>query len=70
MHTFPIDYRIYDRNTDDLTTNDHFRDMLQAAADRGFTPYFVMFDSWSSSFENLKIPSPHGMELAHPSQEE
>jgi hypothetical protein len=55
VHSLPIAYRIYDRDTDDLTKNDHFRDMLQIAASRGFTPYFVMFDSWYSSLANLKF---------------
>ena len=54
-NTFPIDYRIYDKNGDHLTKNDHFRAMLQTAADRGFQPYFVSFDSWYSSTANLKF---------------
>jgi len=54
-HAFPIDYRIYDKDGDHLTKNDHFRAMLQTAAERGFTPYFVMFDSWYSSIANMKF---------------
>jgi len=54
-HSFPVDYRIYDKDKDHLSKNDHLRNMLQTAADRGFTPYFVMFDSWYSSTENLKF---------------
>lgn len=54
-NTFPIDYRIYDKDGDHLTKNDHSRAMLQTAADRGFQPYFVLFDSWYSSTANLKF---------------
>jgi len=53
-NTFPIDYRIYDKDGDHLTKNDHLRSMLQTAVNRGFEPYFVMFDSWYSSTKNLK----------------
>jgi len=54
-NTFPIDYRIYDKDGDHLTKNEHLRSMVQTAANRGFEPYFVMFDSWYSSLENLKF---------------
>lgn len=50
----PIDYRIYDKATDGLTKNDHFRSMLKAAKARGFSPEQVIFDSWYASLENLK----------------
>ena len=53
--TFPIDYRIYDKNGDHLTKNDHFRSMLQTASNRGFRPNLVMFDSWYSGTENVKF---------------
>ncbi|GLI46017.1 hypothetical protein MBOURGENBZM_08090 [Methanoculleus bourgensis] len=52
--TFPIDYRVYDKDGDHLSKNDHFRAMLQTAADRGFQPYFVLFDSWYAGTANLK----------------
>ncbi len=52
--TFPIDYRIYDKCEDQKTKNDHFREMLKIADNRGFNPSFVMFDSWYSSNDNLK----------------
>jgi hypothetical protein len=51
-NTFPIDYRIYDKDGDELSKNDHFRKMLHTASDRGFQPYFVMFDSWYSGNDN------------------
>ena len=52
---FPIDYRIYDKNEDQKTKNDHLRDMTKTASNRRFTPSFIMFDSWYSSTENLKF---------------
>lgn len=50
----PCDYRLYDKANDELTKNDHFQAMLQAACERGFQPACVVFDSWYSSLENLK----------------
>jgi len=51
----PVDYRIYQKENDDRTKNDHFQDMLKRAKKRGFEPKFVLFDSWYSSIENLKL---------------
>lgn len=51
----PVDYRIYNRAVDGLTKNDHFRTMLRTAAERGFLPEIVLFDSWYSGLENLKL---------------
>jgi putative transposase len=51
---WPCDFRIYDRPHDNLTKNDHFQNMLKKAAERGFQPELVAFDSWYSSLENLK----------------
>ena len=50
----PCDYRIYEKQADGKTKNDHCRDMLTAAAHRGFEPRCVAFDSWFSSLANLK----------------
>ena len=50
----PVDFRIYDINADGKTKNDHFLDMLNVAEERGFTPEFVLFDTWYSSIKNLK----------------
>jgi hypothetical protein len=50
----PIDYRVYDKAGDGLSKNDHFREMLERAQERGFVPECVVFDSWYSSLENLK----------------
>lgn len=53
----PVDYRVYDKHGDGLTKNDHFQAMLTSAHERGFTPECVVFDSWYSSLENLKLVS-------------
>src|SRR3954454_19944810 len=53
-HAIPCDYRLFDKPTDGMTKNDHFRAMLATAYARGFHPRLVAFDSWYSSLENLK----------------
>jgi putative transposase len=50
----PCDYRIYDKEHDGLSKNDHFRAMLKVAAARGLSPRYVCFDSWYASLDNLK----------------
>ena len=50
----PCDFRLYHKAQDGLSKNDHFRDMLQQAAERGFEPELVAFDSWYSGLPNLK----------------
>lgn len=50
----PIDYRIYQKQNDDKTKNNHFQDMLQRAKQRDFSPLYVLMDSWYSSIDNLK----------------
>ena len=51
----PVDYRIFDKKRDALTKNDHFRAMLVEAHARGFAPACVVFDSWYSGLDNLKL---------------
>lgn len=51
----PVDYRIFDKARDALTKNDHFRAMLREAHARGFAPACVVFDSWYSGLDNLKL---------------
>ncbi len=55
----PCDYRIYDKDNDGLTKNDHFRAMLTEAKKRGFAPECICFDSWYASLENLKAVRDH-----------
>jgi len=50
----PCDFRIYNKVQDGLTKNDHFRDMVQQAAEHSFEPELVAFDSWYSGLPNLK----------------
>jgi hypothetical protein len=50
----PCDYRLYDKVTDGKTKNDHFRELLDVAKERGFAPECVLFDGWYSGLENLK----------------
>ena len=56
----PVDYRVYDKANDGLTTHDHFLAMLGPAQARGFEPLGVAFDSWYASPANLKAVRGHG----------
>jgi len=56
----PCDYRLYAKEADGLTKNDHFRAMLAAAKGRGFAPACVVFDSWYASLPKLKAVRGHG----------
>jgi putative transposase len=49
----PVDYRLYSK-TDGLTKHDHFWELLLMAKGRGFSPQYVLFDTWYASLENLK----------------
>lgn len=50
----PVDYRVYAPDHDGKGKNDHFRDMLAKASKRGFTPHYVLMDSWYGGLGNLK----------------
>lgn len=50
----PVDYRVYDKDTDGKTKNEHFREMLKLAKQRGITPAAIVMDAWYSSLDNLK----------------
>lgn len=58
--SLPIDYRIYDKDTDGKTKNSHFCDMLSLAKKRGIKPSAVVMDAWYSSLKNLKAIRDHG----------
>ena len=47
----PVDYRIYDKDTDGQTKNSHFCDMLALAKKRCITPSAVVMDAWYSSLK-------------------
>ena len=51
----PADYRVFDKDRDGRTKNDHFSEMLMTAFERGFKPKLVCFDSWYGSIDNLKL---------------
>jgi putative transposase len=51
----PCDFRLYNAPKDKLTKNDHFHDMLLVAKQRGMEPQYVLFDSWYSTVNNLKL---------------
>jgi putative transposase len=51
----PVDYRVFDKDRDGKTKNDHFSEMLMQAHERGLHPKLVCFDSWYGSVENLKL---------------
>lgn len=57
----PCDFRVYDKPMGEegpfggKDKNEHFRDMLTTAKERGFDPRFVSFDSWYTALENLKL---------------
>lgn len=53
---YPIDFRIYAKEMDGKTKNDHFREMvLNAKQDKSIQANTVLFDSWYGSWENLKL---------------
>ena len=56
----PVDYRIWNPPEDGKTKNNHFRDMLSSAKNRGLEPEMVVADSWYSSLDNLKSVRSHG----------
>lgn len=56
----PLDYRFYEKAVDGATKNDHFRSMLTLAKERGFAPQCVVFDSWYSGLDNLKLIRGYG----------
>ncbi len=51
----PVDYRVFDKERDGKTKNEHFSEMLLEAYQRGFNPELVCFDSWYGSIDNLKL---------------
>jgi hypothetical protein len=51
----PCDYRIYHKEADGKTENQHFADMLYKAEEHGACPQCVLSDSWYSGIRNLKL---------------
>jgi hypothetical protein len=58
---FPIDYRIYHPETDKKTKNDHFQEMfMRLITHKHLKARTILFDSWYSSVNNLKLIHRHG----------
>jgi len=55
-----VDFRIYAPKYDGKTKNQHARDMLESAHERGFTPQVVLMDSWYSAAKTLELISSFG----------
>jgi putative transposase len=51
----PVAYRIFDKKRAALTKNEHFQALLKEADKRGFRSACVVFDSWYSGLENLRL---------------
>ena len=52
--SIPVDFRLYHKQQG-YSKNQHLRDMLRTAKQRGFSPRFTMFDSWYSSNDTLNL---------------
>ena len=52
---YPIDFRIYYRESDGKTKNDHFLEMLtRAVGDKRIISKTILFNKWYGSVENLE----------------
>lgn len=60
VESIPIDYRIYDKDSDGKTKNTHFSEMLALAKKRGIKSEAVAMYAWYSSLDNLKSIRSHG----------
>lgn len=59
---YPIDFRVYAKETDGKTKNDHFQEMLNRAVhDKQIKAKTVLFDSWYGSWQNLKLAQRLGL---------
>jgi hypothetical protein len=53
---YPINYRVYNPDSDAKTKNDHFAEMfLQANENQAIKARNIAFDSWYASVDNLKM---------------
>ena len=50
----PVDFRIYAKEEDGKTKNEHFREMINLSKKRSMNVDIVTMDSWYSSLDNLK----------------
>ena len=64
--SIPVDWCVLDKESDGLSKNDHLRQMLETAPERGFKPDCVLWDSWYSSLavcRTMKLSIHRGKEL-------
>jgi SRSO17 transposase len=53
---YPVDFRVYAKEADGKTKNDHFQEMLlRAVVEKGIKAKNLLFDSWYGSWKNLKL---------------
>ncbi len=57
LNTFPVDYRIYDKDGDDLSKNDYFRDLCERCLRSKTLPVFLK-----------KLPPLHNLSSGKPSK--
>ena len=66
---YPIDFRIYAKEADGKTKNDHFQEMLRRAVSaKQIQAKTVLFDSWYGSWAEPEAGSPSGIDLLHHAQ--
>ena len=53
--SIPIDWCLFDQESDRLSRNDQLRQMLETAREPGFKPDCLLWDSWYSPPGNLKM---------------
>ncbi|MCD4753296.1 MAG: transposase [Anaerolineaceae bacterium] len=59
---YPVDFRVYAKEADGKTKNDHFQEMLlRAVVEKGIKAKKLLFDSWYSSWKNLKLVNRLGL---------
>ena len=52
---YPVDFRVYAKEADGKTKNDHFQEMLlRAVVEKKIKAKRLLFDSWYASWKNLK----------------
>lgn len=68
--SIPVDFRIYDKETDGKTKNHHFCDMLSLAKERGLTPSTAVYGCSALEFKEFKSHTRSWLELGYNLKEE
>ena len=59
---YSLDFRVYAKEADGKTKNDHFQEMLlRAVVEKGIKAKKLLFDSWYASWKNLKLANRLGL---------